>query len=260
MYQINRIALMETSGYWGDSFGIVKVQHLFSNCNFLSPVQSILSSGTTVLDIGCGPGTWIMEMAVEYPRTKFYGIDMFKMFPSHIVPANCYFQTANALEALPYSDQSFGFVFIRDLGLAVYQKEWPSLITEVLRVLKPGGYLELVETDYFVQGEGEAFGKISNGLYNALRARDIHPSWTQKIGDYLNTMHMEDVNSFPQSFPVAQVMYISGEEYDELLRGVYQELLENGVHIKVICTYGRKPPQIGHEMENVDCIKLCSDK
>ena len=29
-----------------------------------------------VLDIGCGPGGWIIEMAQAYPQMKLYGIDI----------------------------------------------------------------------------------------------------------------------------------------------------------------------------------------
>lgn len=42
--------------------------------NFISPVHESFSSGEKlkVLDIGCGPGTWIMEMATEYPNSGKY--------------------------------------------------------------------------------------------------------------------------------------------------------------------------------------------
>jgi tRNA G46 methylase TrmB len=29
-----------------------------------------------VLDVGCGPATWLLELATEYPANNFYGIDI----------------------------------------------------------------------------------------------------------------------------------------------------------------------------------------
>jgi hypothetical protein len=29
-----------------------------------------------VLDVGCGPATWLLELATEHPKASFYGIDI----------------------------------------------------------------------------------------------------------------------------------------------------------------------------------------
>ncbi|KAL1916130.1 uncharacterized protein VTP21DRAFT_6134 [Calcarisporiella thermophila] len=249
---------------------------LFSNRNFLSPVQDVLRDGAMVLDIGCGPGTWTMEMATEYPRSQFHGIDICDMFPQQIKPVNCHFQIANILKKLSFDDASFDFIYIRCMSLGVFQSEWVEVIADVLRIIKPGGYIEFVEADYAIKCDGKALRKITDGIYNTLRARDIHPSWTRRIGEYLKYIGVEDVNALSLQFPVsrlsredggsgveywmqflsamrphlAQVMYISPEEYDDLQQNVYQELSAERFNIDVVCTYGRKPFNITHEVED----------
>ncbi|KAL1920717.1 uncharacterized protein VTP21DRAFT_1094 [Calcarisporiella thermophila] len=125
----------------------------------------------------------------------------------------------------------------------------------------------MVDIDYAFQGEGKAFQKFSEGIYNTLRARDINPSLAHKIYEYLKSIGMEEVQSRRVNLPVgkssgelgelgleswvqllnslkphlAQVMYISSEEYDELQQDVYQELIENSTKIEIVCTYGKKP-------------------
>ncbi|KAL1916131.1 uncharacterized protein VTP21DRAFT_6135 [Calcarisporiella thermophila] len=258
---------------------------LFSNRNFLSPVQDILRDGAMVLDLGCGPGTWIMEMATEFPRSQFHGIDICDLFPQQIRPDNCHFQVANILKGLPFENALFDFIYIRCVSLAVFQSEWAGVITEILRVLKPGGYLEFVEADYAIQCEGKSLQKIADGIYNSLRARDIHPSWTRRIGEYLRSISVEDISSLSQPFlasifsgkdgergvvywmqflsalkpHLAQVMYISSEEYDELQQCICRELSTERIQIDVVCTYGRKSGYIDQAEENEDQIEIYSD-
>ncbi|KAG1474076.1 hypothetical protein G6F56_000568 [Rhizopus delemar] len=66
-----------------------------------------LENGAKVLDLGCGPGTWIMDMATEHPNSDFTGIDMSDVFPSNIRPANVSFKLANVLDGLPFEDHTF---------------------------------------------------------------------------------------------------------------------------------------------------------
>ncbi|RCH82351.1 hypothetical protein CU097_000216, partial [Rhizopus azygosporus] len=59
------------------------------------------STSTAVLDIGCGSGSWVMDMATEYPSTQFIGIDQLPLFPHDIRPANVTFKQADVLTGLP---------------------------------------------------------------------------------------------------------------------------------------------------------------
>lgn len=108
--------------------------------------------GTLVLDLGCGPGTWIMDVATEYPSSQFIGVDMCDVFPNNIRPPNVSFQVGNALGRLPFSDNTFDFVNIRLFIIALKKHEWPIVISEAYRVLKPGGYLQMVECGMLERG------------------------------------------------------------------------------------------------------------
>jgi hypothetical protein len=65
-----------------DEFESFNVEHyLFRfqwQSNFSSPIeQNLLSGGVKVLDVGCGTGTWILDMAREYhPSNIYIGIDI----------------------------------------------------------------------------------------------------------------------------------------------------------------------------------------
>jgi ubiquinone/menaquinone biosynthesis C-methylase UbiE len=81
--------------------------------NYLAPVSDSLRNGAAVLDVACGPGSWTMEIAGEYPKSEVIGIDMTSMYPSEIKPANCQFIRANVVQPLPFDDASFDYIFMR---------------------------------------------------------------------------------------------------------------------------------------------------
>lgn len=79
----------------------------------MAPVTDVLRKGANVLDIGCGPGSWTMEMAGEYPKSTIVGVDMVPLFPKDIKPTNCLFYQNNVLNGLPFQDSTFDYVFMR---------------------------------------------------------------------------------------------------------------------------------------------------
>ncbi|CAG8828023.1 8367_t:CDS:2, partial [Cetraspora pellucida] len=98
--------------------------------NFSAPVEHILSkSGSKILDVG-------------YPLTEVVGIDISPYQPTHIKPKNFTFIKANVLEGLPFEDNTFDFVFQRYLIASYPKDKWPYIVNELVRVLKPGGFLE----------------------------------------------------------------------------------------------------------------------
>ena len=58
-------------------------------------------------------------------------------------PRNCHFHIANAARRLPFPDNTFDFVVQHDAILFYTQKEWRTVIDELVRVTKPGGWIQL---------------------------------------------------------------------------------------------------------------------
>ncbi|KAI8885619.1 S-adenosyl-L-methionine-dependent methyltransferase [Backusella circina FSU 941] len=125
-----------------------------------------LTQNAIVLDVGCGPGTWIMDTATEFPQSQFIGVDMCDIFPNNIRPANVSFQVGNVLERLPFQDNTFDFINARLFIVALKKEEWPILMKELYRILKPGGYLQCIECGMldrgseFIKMAGRAFTEI----------------------------------------------------------------------------------------------------
>ncbi|KAI8338553.1 S-adenosyl-L-methionine-dependent methyltransferase [Chlamydoabsidia padenii] len=130
------------------------IKSLF-NGNFSAKVRDYVSLDdhkTRILDCGCGPGTWIMDVATENPNCHYFGIDISDVFPKGDLPSNVHFQTGDVLKGLPFDDNTFDFISLRLLILAFQVDEWSVALKELYRVLKPGGVIESKECDQLDNG------------------------------------------------------------------------------------------------------------
>ncbi|OZJ03867.1 hypothetical protein BZG36_03665 [Bifiguratus adelaidae] len=215
---------------------------------FKSPIETELKEGIEVLDIACGAGTWVLEMADTYPQSKFHGIGRHALFPTTIKPPNAIFHTHDMLESrhptvparpappttpipsiplrsntqmsrprsaqahrtpppvtprprllsrskhaprtrslsnpppppshltslpmasttslsLPnrppnlslFEDNTFDFVHVRNVALAIPQDQWIPFVREIARVTKPDGWVEFAEWDHEPYNSGPRY-------------------------------------------------------------------------------------------------------
>ncbi|KAG0197243.1 hypothetical protein BGX28_009256, partial [Mortierella sp. GBA30] len=127
----------------------------------------------SILDVGCGPGTWTMEMANEFPDATITGIDMSTVFPTTIIPGNCHFLQHNILDPLPFQDNTFDFVYQRLLIAGLRPQDWIWVLSELERVTKPGGWIELVEVDGYGGNNGPMTTKLWQWIECAMASRGI---------------------------------------------------------------------------------------
>ncbi|KAF4604739.1 hypothetical protein EYR40_003517 [Pleurotus pulmonarius] len=98
-----------------------------------------------VLDLGCGSGTWIMEIARDFPNCDAVAVDLVPM-QSPDMPFNCRSEVDDINLGLQHFYDDFDFVHARLISSGI--KDFPALIHEIARTLKPGGYVELMEFDF----------------------------------------------------------------------------------------------------------------
>jgi ubiquinone/menaquinone biosynthesis C-methylase UbiE len=122
----------------------------FIKSNYVAPI----GQPRDILDVGCGTGRWAMDLATEFPRANVIGVDVApppladSAHGASVDAADNYtFVQGNVLERLPFADNSFDFVHQRYLILAIPASRWPLVVAELLRVTRPGGWVELIETE-----------------------------------------------------------------------------------------------------------------
>lgn len=135
----------------------------------VSPEQS-----SAVLDLGCGPGGWVREVARVYPHLQVTGIDLSRRVIDYAVASAQAEQTPNAhfavmdFRKLDYPDGVFDVVNARLIQWFVPNTERENVVHEWYRVLRPGGVIRLIENEITVRTNSEAFDQTTRYFLRAL--------------------------------------------------------------------------------------------
>jgi len=123
-----------------------------------------------VLDVGCGTGGWLTDLAFTYPTIgRLVGADISsKMLEYARVQAHTQgligrvqFYTMDALRLLEFQEASFDLVNQR-LGASWLRRwEWTKILIEYQRVCRPGGIIRITEMDALIESNSPAFTKIN---------------------------------------------------------------------------------------------------
>jgi ubiquinone/menaquinone biosynthesis C-methylase UbiE len=123
-----------------------------------------------VLDIGCGPGGWLIEMAQVHPQIKkLYGIDISPTMIQYaqkraeeqqLPKERVEFLVMDALRMLEFPNSFFDLVNFRFSVSFMRKWDWPKMFSEMHRVLKPQGIVRIVEVETNVESSSTAFSNI----------------------------------------------------------------------------------------------------
>jgi len=119
------------------------------------PDLTKIESSFEVLDIGCASGGWSCDLASRYRRLRVTGIDISENMilaakakaVADKLQTRVSYQVMDATKRLPFPDASFDLIHARAICAFMQTTGWHSLIQECTRLLKPGGYLCMVESD-----------------------------------------------------------------------------------------------------------------
>ncbi|KAG2172736.1 hypothetical protein INT43_000083 [Umbelopsis isabellina] len=176
-----------------------------------------LQDGAMVLDIGCGPGTWLLDLATEYPSSLFHGLDIASVFPNQIRPPNVNFKVADARDQLPYDPDTFDLVQVRLMATAFQSHEWEIVYRNMYRVLKPGGYLQIIEPDLRLCCERDRLiTDFSSKVAEFQMKRRQDPDITRKLTTILQQKNFDIVIDEHLQTPLgwsSTLHKIAGEDY-----------------------------------------------
>jgi ubiquinone/menaquinone biosynthesis C-methylase UbiE len=154
-------APLQKSGYVFDAESATEMARLLLQDRLINemvgglfPERADLNGIENILDIGCGPGGWALDVARSYPRKQITGIDISDTMLAYAneqkelhMLANIHFEKMDARETLLFADQSFDLVNIRYAAGYISKHVWPKLLKECVRITKPGGILRVSEPD-----------------------------------------------------------------------------------------------------------------
>ena len=110
-----------------------------------------LSGALRILDLGCGTGEITRRLAQRYPQAQCVGVDILEgnlalaRRDSAAFGDRIRYQAGDAF-ALAFDAGQFDLVVCRHMSQAV--PDFPHVLAEITRVLRPGGWLHLLSEDY----------------------------------------------------------------------------------------------------------------
>lgn len=176
-----------------------------------------------ILDIqGVFRDQWSWQMALDYPQSMVYGLRFAlegrqnpvkpikqptdnngdknhipkKSYPSNYIPF-----VGHSIKKLPFDDNTFDIVNAKSLWYFVKKDDWVDVLSELFRIIKPGGYIELLLAD-FVIVNGNAtdqywWSRLSQGVIS----HGLDPTPISSISNHLYKVGFTDVNRALISLP-----------------------------------------------------------
>jgi SAM-dependent methyltransferase len=168
------------------------VLHLSIGSHSVAPLPQEL---TRILDVGTGTGIWAIEMARQYPRAQVIGVDIGTSSFKTDLPENCVLQSGNVMEHLPFPDQTFDYTHQRFLVAAIPAARWPDVVRELVRVTRPGGWVELLEINNVFQNPGPETRHLCEWITSVSTMLGFDANAVPSIGRWLEEAGLERVET-----------------------------------------------------------------
>ena len=132
--------------------GRLDTQHELFNATFSGKLFfSPLNSPQAILDVGCGTSNWAIDTAKLFPNADVTGIDLGQPQPSGI-PTNYELRILDWESDWYFEAKRFDLIHSRCVFIAM--KDHQKYISQSLKHLKPGGWLEIQDLEFPWPGSG----------------------------------------------------------------------------------------------------------
>lgn len=148
-------------------------------------VAAIGPQPALILDVGSGSGQWAYDLCEEFSEALVVGLDL--EMSSRPWPERYRFVKGNVLQGLPFADDRFDFTHQRLLISGIPVKSWAVVVQDLVRVTRPGGWIELVEGAPWIDKAGPAAERLVDLLCQLARMRGLDTNGIvyQSLGRYL---------------------------------------------------------------------------
>ncbi|GBC02346.1 hypothetical protein RclHR1_04580014 [Rhizophagus clarus] len=213
--------------------------------NFSSPVHNILTGWSArVLHVNSVLGTWLAEMSANYPGCTYIGVNPLssdedgKPFDVEFIESDI------QREGLPYDDDRFDFIVIRFCGWEYSESEWKDIIKELIRCLKPGGWVEFTDGDMKnFQNPGPNLISLLNNLKHIKPKKDSSMNMINKYEEILTESNeVENVQRQTEYLPIGE----HGEKLGETALQYFHDMINMNLprYVKLLGIQPKDVPYI----------------
>ena len=186
-----------------------------------------LRAPTAILDVACGTGRWVFEMARRFPHATVCGFDLQPpSFMQHTdLPPNCFLLQGDALQRYPYDDRSFDFTMVRANSAFTPRARWQDRVSEITRVTREGGWIEIRDFDVVIS-ESPAVSQLTRLFTQLAEKLKIYPGVGPHLSHILHQAGLRNVRSLSRHVQHIPRTIGSGSSGGQLMIVDYLALLE----------------------------------
>jgi ubiquinone/menaquinone biosynthesis C-methylase UbiE len=221
-----------------------------------------------VLDVGCGTGGWLIELARAYPMIeRLVGADISSTIVAHartqaeteVLQERVEFHTMDALRVLEFPPSSFDLVNQR-FGVSWLRTwEWQKILSEYQRVCRPGGIIRITEPNLNVESNSPALTTLYTialeTSYNSGRLFEADGTGVTSELVRLMTLHgIENVQSHLHTLVYSRGTETGQSFYEDVVRFFRVALPFFGKWTRVPANYQEIYQQALVEMQEPDFV------
>ncbi|KAG0259246.1 hypothetical protein BGZ95_004735 [Linnemannia exigua] len=181
------------------------------------------------IDINCASGDWAMDIAIKHPRTLVYALDSL-LDTTHLplrIPENCKFRMRDARD----QEGEFDLVHQRLGAFRTPIQEWTPHFAEMRRLTRPGGWIQMAESDGMVVRAGLETTKVNRWVEQAALSSGLNPP--QLMGALMPTVlgaGLINVECYDYSIPLGEWGGMRGQvamrSYLEMVESLKEEIID----------------------------------
>lgn len=112
-------------------------------------IAARLPEDPRIADIGTASAHFLLKLAPIYPKGKFHGYDISPHFFPSEIPENVKLLILDARKPIPKElEGTYDLVHVRLLSMGLLESDWPFVVANLSRLLKPGGALQWEECNF----------------------------------------------------------------------------------------------------------------
>lgn len=197
----------------------MKVQTFLYEQGLMLPLEVDLTNVWRMLDVACGSGQWVRDMATWSPDMVIVGIDrqdevieQARYLSDLWRLSNTAFLVGNMYHMTEIEDNSFDLVHARFLGPAVALQAWPLLLQACLRVCRVGGTFVWTEASFPTTNSAACqhwWGWMEKAIMRMGNTPDVTQFMAQLLRDVncVRMQHIETVLDMSAGAPLHEYMY-----------------------------------------------------
>ncbi|KAF7771092.1 hypothetical protein Agabi119p4_7066 [Agaricus bisporus var. burnettii] len=199
------------------------ITRAFGDKLVLSPV--ILTKGDKVFDSGAGSCSWLLDFATTLTLDiELYASDIETRFFPINPPKNVKLWEASSVDLPKDWSNAFQLVHQRLLISAFTSNDWPLAISELFRVTKPGGWVELCEAGAEIDCPSHPNHRALTATRIAYEASDHVIQAAMLLPQWLKDAGFVKIQSVEGKYPIGKWAGSDGEHARHGLIGFLRAL------------------------------------